>query len=268
MLNIDDVITKLLHMAPEEKGFHLKEYEVEGLCVMARNIIQEQPMLLELEAPVQICGDTHGQFQDLLRLFKLFGEPEKRSYLFLGDYVDRGKQSLECICLLLAYKIKHPNNFFLLRGNHESSELNKLYGFYDECKRKIGLKAWKTIANTFSYFPVAAVVSERIFCVHGGLSPLIKHLSAINQVRRPVEPLSCRMVADLLWSDPKPEIEGWIDNQERGISYYYGRNVIDLFLKKHQLDLICRSHQVVEEGYEFCYDRKLITIFSAPNYCG
>jgi serine/threonine-protein phosphatase PP1 catalytic subunit len=94
---------------------------VEGLCVMIKSIMIEQPMLLELEAPIQICGDTHGQFTDLLTIFKLFGTPDKRNYLFLGDYVDRGKQSLECICLLMAYKIKYPNNFFMLRGNHESS---------------------------------------------------------------------------------------------------------------------------------------------------
>ena len=117
-INIDDIIIKLTETTFNERSFALREYEVEGLSVMMKNILIEQPMLLELEAPIQICGDTHGQFKDLLTIFKLFGSPEKRNYLFLGDYVDRGKQSLECICLLTAYKIKYPNNFFLLRGNH------------------------------------------------------------------------------------------------------------------------------------------------------
>lgn len=123
------------------------------------------------------------------------------------------------------------------------------------------------IADTFNYLPVAAVVGERIFCVHGGLSPLIKHLASLNQIRRPVEVLDNKLIADMLWADPKTGQEGWSDNLERGISYYYGRNVVDYFLARNDFDLICRSHQVVEEGYEFAFERRLITIFSAPNYC-
>ena len=143
-------------------------------------------MLLEIEAPVQICGDTHGQYQDLLSIFNHFGSPKSKNYLFLGDYVDRGKQSLECILLLLSFKVRYPNTFFLLRGNHESTELNKLYGFFDECKRRLSLRAWKAITDTFNCMPVAAVVGDRIFCVHGGLSPQIKDLAMLNNIRRPL----------------------------------------------------------------------------------
>lgn len=129
-------------------------------------------------------------------------------------------------------------------------------------------KTWKMIADTFNFYPIAAVVANRIFCVHGGLSPVVKNLASINAIQRPIQPLGNRIVSDMLWSDPKPSIEGWCENMERGISYYYGKNVIDLFLNKNEFDLICRSHQVVEDGYEFILDKKLITIFSAPNYCG
>ncbi len=118
-LKIDDIIIRLKETPAKQDRFNvLKETEVEGLCSMARCVLQEQPMLVELEAPVQICGDIHGQYQDLLTIFRIFGSPEEKNYLFLGDYVDRGKQSLECILLLLAYKIKYPQSFFLLRGNH------------------------------------------------------------------------------------------------------------------------------------------------------
>ncbi|KAJ3320851.1 Serine/threonine-protein phosphatase pp1, partial [Blyttiomyces sp. JEL0837] len=114
------------------KQVTLAEHEIRYLCTRSREIFINQPILLELEAPIKICGDIHGQYYDLLRLFEYGGFPPDANYLFLGDYVDRGKQSLETICLLLAYKIKYPENFFILRGNHECASINRIYGFYDE----------------------------------------------------------------------------------------------------------------------------------------
>lgn len=144
-----------------------------------------QPMLLELEAPINIWGDIHGQYQDMLRLFEKAGFPPDANYLFLGDYVDRGKQSLETICLLLAYKIKYPVNIFLLRGNHESDTVNRIYGFYDECKRRLSIKIWKTFVDIFNTMPVAAIISDKIFCCHGGLSPDLKQMDLIRKIARP-----------------------------------------------------------------------------------
>ncbi len=158
--------------------------------------------------------------------------------------------------------------FFILRGNHESSKLNKIYGFYDECKRKFNTIIFKTITEAFNYLPIAAVVGQRIFCVHGGISPLLKDLSMINSIKRPLEIEENKVVCDMLWSDPNTVNDGWQSNFERGVSVTYGRTVIDKFLSENDFDLICRSHQVVEEGYEFLHDRKLLTVFSAPNYCG
>lgn len=149
----------------------MSEGEVRGLCLKSREIFLQQPILLELEAPLKICGDIHGQYTDLLRLFEYGGFPPEANYLFLGDYVDRGKQSLETICLLLAYKIKYPENFFLLRGNHECASINRIYGFYDECKRRYNIKLWKTFTDCFNCLPIAAIIDEKIFCCHGGLSP-------------------------------------------------------------------------------------------------
>jgi serine/threonine-protein phosphatase PP1 catalytic subunit len=168
----------------------------------------------------------------------------------------------------MALKIKYPLNFFVLRGNHECSELNKVYGFYDECKQKFSVQLFKTVSLTFQFLPVAAIIGDRIFCVHGGLSPLLKDLEDINKIKRPIASTDCRLICDLLWSDPNHKGVGWDNNFERGVSFLYGSKVIDEFLKKHKFDLICRSHQVVEEGYEFFNGRSLLTIFSAPNYCG
>merc|ERR1719254_466243 len=155
------------------------------LCNQAREVLLSQPMLLELGAPIKICGDVHGQYTDLLRLFEYGGFPPEANYLFLGDYVDRGKQSLETITLMFAYKVKFPENFFLLRGNHECASITRIYGFYDECKRRYNIKLWKQFCDVFNCMPVCGLVDEKIICMHGGLSPEINNM---DQVRRLVRP--------------------------------------------------------------------------------
>lgn len=161
----------------------------------------------------------------------------------MGDYVDRGKQSLETICLLLAYKIKYPENFFLLRGNHECSTINRLYGFYDECKRRFNVRLWRTFTDCFNCLPLAALVEEKILCVHGGLSPDLDKLDQIRDSQRPTDVPDQGLVCDLLWSDPCKDTRGWGAN-ERGVSYTFGADRVTEFTKKHDLDLICRAHQV------------------------
>lgn len=209
-------------------------------------------------------NNSHGQYYDLLRLFEYGGFPPDANYLFLGDYVDRGKQSLETICLLLAYKIKYPENFFLLRGNHECASINRIYGFYDECKRRYNIKLWKTFTDCFNTLPIAAIIDEKIFCVHGGLSPEHHSMDQIRRIQRPTDVPDSGIICDLLWSDPDKDIDGWGEN-DRGVSFTFGGDVVAKFLKKHDLDLVCRAHQVVEDGYEFFGKRRLVTIFSAPN---
>lgn len=268
-LDIDSVIQNLLQVRSARPGKEvmLPERQITLLCHAVRDIFISQPILLELEAPIKIVGDIHGQYYDLLRLFEYGGFPPEANYLFLGDYVDRGKQSLETVCLLLAYKVKYPENFFLLRGNHECASINRIYGFYDECKRRYSIKLWKTFTDCFNTLPVAAVVDEKIMCMHGGLSPELKSFEQIRRIMRPTDVPDSGLLCDLLWSDPDKDISGWGEN-DRGVSYTFGPDVITKFLNKHDLDLICRAHQVVEDGYEFFARRQLVTLFSAPNYCG
>lgn len=268
ILALDDIIHRLLEVRGRPgKQVQLSEAEIRQLCLKSREIFLKQPNLLELDAPIKICGDIHGQYSDLLRLFEYGGLPPKSNYLFLGDYVDRGKQSLETICLLLAYKIKYPENFFLLRGNHECASVNRIYGFYDECKRRFNVRLWKVFTDSFNCLPVAALIDEKILCMHGGLSPDLQHLDQIRNLQRPTDVPESGLLCDLLWSDPSKDVKGWGMN-DRGVSHTFGPDKVTEFLQKLDLDLICRAHQVVEDGYEFFADRQLVTIFSAPNYCG
>ena len=268
-ISLDKLINKLL-LAKEykpNKEIDLKEEEINWVIIKSYEIIKNQPVFIELDSPINICGDVHGQFYDLLRLFNYGGEPPKSNYLFLGDYVDRGKNSLETIVLLLCYKIKYPENFFMLRGNHESDNINKTYGFYDECKRRFNIKLWKKFNDLFNIFPISAIIKDKILCMHGGLSPNLLNLDSLKKIVRPTEVPDNGLLCDLLWSDPGENIDTWGEN-ERGVSYTFSKKIVEDFLDKFDLDLICRAHQVVENGYEFFADRQLVTIFSAPNYCG
>lgn len=272
--NMEDVLKEILDYMLEAKGKGPSaktklpsENEVKWICKRAGDIFLSQDPLLELEAPLQVVGDIHGQYHDLLRLFEFGGYPPESNYLFLGDYVDRGKQSLEVIILLLVYKIKYPENFFMLRGNHECAAITRIYGFYDECKRRYNIKVWKVFCELFNKLPFCAVVDDKIFCVHGGLSPEVTNIDQIRRITRPTDVPDVGMVCDFLWADPDVDIAGWAEN-DRGVSYIFGPDVVTSFLKKHDFDVVVRAHQVVADGFEFFAGRKLITLFSAPNYCG
>lgn len=250
-----------------QRPFCMNLDEIKAVCRAASELFLSQPVMLELATPVKVVGDTHGQFKDLMRIFRMSGMPPRTNYLFLGDYVDRGKQSLETIMLLFCLKLRFPNNVFLLRGNHECANVTKVYGFYDECKRRSSLKAWRMIVDVFNTLPIAATIGSKIFCVHGGLSPNLNTLQDIEQISRPTDVPDSGLMSDLMWSDPDNQVKEWADN-DRGVSYCFGKRVLDQFCSRFQFDLVARGHMVVEDGYEFFGNRKLVTIFSAPNYCG
>jgi len=259
---IDGIIDNLLSARNKKPGtpVDISVQDATNLCNQAREVLLSQPMLLELGAPIKICGDIHGQYTDLLRLFEYGGFPPEANYLFLGDYVDRGKQSLEVVCLLFAYKIKYPENFFILRGNHECAGINRIYGFYDECRRRFSVKLWKAFCNTFNCLPCTAVIDDKIICMHGGLSPELSQMEQIANIPRPCDVPDTGLLCDILWADPDPSITGWNEN-DRGVSFTFGGDVVRQFLRRHDLDLVVRAHQVVEDGYEFFAGRELVTVF-------
>eukprot|EP00764_Aduncisulcus_paluster_P012907 gnl/Carplike_NY0171/6092_a8362_288.p1 GENE.gnl/Carplike_NY0171/6092_a8362_288~~gnl/Carplike_NY0171/6092_a8362_288.p1 ORF type:complete len:308 (-),score=23.72 gnl/Carplike_NY0171/6092_a8362_288:190-1113(-) len=267
---IDSVIKKLseVKFSRPNKTVVIPEDHIKIILDKSIESFSSQPVLLDkLSTPLRIFGDIHGQYADLLRLFEFTGTPGTipMNFLFLGDYVDRGYGQFECILLLLCYKIKYSDSIFLLRGNHETANVNKHYGFYQACIAKYNIAMWRKFCDCFDWMPLAAVIDEKIFCTHGGLSPSLTEVSEIElAMKRPLDIGESGMLSDLLWADPSA-ITGWAENN-RGVSYIFGNDVVDTFLENNKFELICRAHQVVEDGYEFFADRKLVTIFSAPNY--
>ncbi|KRY91605.1 Serine/threonine-protein phosphatase PP1 [Trichinella pseudospiralis] len=244
----------------------LTEQEIMEILNAAIPQFLAEQSLLEFKAPVVICGDIHGQFEDLLRLYNFIGWPPEKRYLFLGDYVDRGQQSVEVICLQILLKLQYPKDYFLLRGNHEHIEINRCYGFYEECKTRYSRHLWHRFQNFFACMPLAALVSEKILCMHGGISSELKNFDQIRHIRRPTSIPPSGVLCDLLWADPDGNANGYGESP-RGAGCVFGANAVFEFCDNMGIDLIARAHQVVEQGYQFFAQRRCVTVFSAPNYC-
>lgn len=190
-----------------------------------------------------------------------------KRYLFLGDYVDRGAYSMEVVILLISLKLAYPDRIFMIRGNHESRSVNCHYGFYREVTQRYDAKLYEYFQNMFNVFPVCAVIENAIICMHGGISENLTNLNQFNAFKRPLEIPDVGVLADLTWADPDPTVQLYKPSS-RGASYVFGSQALRAFLKKLNLQMVIRAHQVVEDGYEFFDGRRLVTIFSAPNYCG
>ena len=244
----------------------LTEPEIKILVSKAKEVLSKEDNVQAVSAPVTICGDVHGQFHDLLELFKIGGKCPDTNYLFMGDYVDRGYHSIETLCLLLLLKIRYPTRIYLTRGNHESTEITQLYGFYDECVQKFGnANVWKMFTDLFNYLPISAIVENKIFCLHGGLSPDIETIDEIRRLDRRRDVPSSGAMCDLLWSDPEERL-GW-GVSPRGAGYIFGSDISKKFTQRNNLMMVNRAHQLVMKGYNWSHEKLVCTLFSAPNYC-
>lgn len=244
----------------------------------AKDHFASLPSLLRIPLPhdaagkkghITVCGDTHGQYYDLLNIFEIGGFPSASNpYVFNGDFVDRGSFSFENVITLIAIKMACPTGLYMLRGNHETKNMNKMYGFDGEIRHKYDATVMSFFTDVFNNLPIAAVIEDAIFVVHGGLSthePWCMTLDEVQSIRRNCEPPESGLMSDLLWSDPQP-MEGRMASK-RGVGFSFGPDYTHRFLSKNGLQLLVRSHEVKQEGYVVEHYGKCITIFSAPNYC-
>ncbi|KAA8908324.1 Metallo-dependent phosphatase-like protein [Sphaerosporella brunnea] len=249
-----------LEMAKKCK--YLSEGDMKRLCELVKECLMEESNIQPVSTPVTVCGDIHGQFYDLLELFRVGGGmPDKINYVFLGDFVDRGYFSLETFTLLMCLKAKYPERITLVRGNHESRQITQVYGFYEECQNKYGnASVWKSCCQVFDFLALAAIIDGSVLCVHGGLSPEIRTLDQIRVVARAQEIPHEGAFCDLVWSDPE-EVETW-NVSPRGAGWLFGDKVATEFNHVNGLSLIARAHQL----YHF-QNNDVVTVWSAPNYC-
>eukprot|EP00922_Rhytidocystis_sp_ex-Travisia-forbesii_P021008 GHVS01030828.1.p1 GENE.GHVS01030828.1~~GHVS01030828.1.p1 ORF type:complete len:269 (+),score=28.75 GHVS01030828.1:84-890(+) len=245
----------------------LSETHLKQVCSQVKQLLIQENNVQPISSPVTICGDVHGQFYDLLELFSCAGEIPQQQYIFLGDYVDRGHNSVETLEYLLLLKLKYPDKIILLRGNHESRQITTVYGFYDECMRKYGnANPWRYCTDLFDYLALAALIDNAIFCVHGGLSPELQLADQLRLMNRIQEIPHAGPFGDIVWSDPD-DIESWAANP-RGAGWLFGGRVAQEFNHLNDFELIARAHQLAMEGYKYMFKEcSLITVWSAPNYC-
>jgi diadenosine tetraphosphatase ApaH/serine/threonine PP2A family protein phosphatase len=256
------------------------------LCKAGRTVFAKEEPLLTVTAPCVVVGDIHGQLRDLQHnILRIAGDLGKVPLLFLGDFVDRGASSLHCMAILICAKILHPDKVFLIRGNHESRMTNSVYGFLTECHSKYPVEMtentppatiniffaqpthplWAEMNRVFDALPLAAIIGDRIFCVHGGLSPRARSIDTIIAMNRFCD-IDQGVMSDLTWSDPF--CATGFQYNHRGCGQLFGEDVSAEFLEKNNLLFVCRAHQCVRDGYCWAHNNQVLTLFSAPNYCG
>eukprot|EP01105_Mastigella_eilhardi_P005599 TRINITY_DN17261_c0_g1_i1.p1 TRINITY_DN17261_c0_g1~~TRINITY_DN17261_c0_g1_i1.p1 ORF type:complete len:340 (-),score=80.58 TRINITY_DN17261_c0_g1_i1:80-1036(-) len=248
------------------KGATLAEAVVKDICDKTKEVLEGEPNVHVVAPPVTVVGDLHGQFYDLLELFRVAGDLPRTNYLFLGDYTNVGHFGVETVCLLLCLKLRYPSRLIMLRGNNDCRPLTQVYGFYQECLRKYGNPlVWSYICEVFDCMSVAAVIEGKIFCVHGGLAENAMSIDQIRVLDRFGEIPKEGPLCDMLWADPDASHESFVASS-RGVGKTFGHETIRQFNRVNKIDLIVRTHQCCPDGFQETMKNMVTTVWSAPNY--
>lgn len=232
-------------------------------------IFAEEPALLELEAPIYVVGDLHGHLLDLYRIIKSFDLPPGTKYLFLGDYVDRGEFSMETLFFVYILKVMFPKNVYLIRGNHEFRHTSMSGGLWSEIEKSYPRSnLFEGVVNSFNHMPLAATIGKQILCLHGGLCPELTNISQIASLKKPIMTYDgSAIMCGMLWSDPTDKTDMFVASR-RGTGFGFGERAVRKFMKKNNLNHIIRGHECVDDGFHSSFKDRVMTVFSASNYCG
>ena len=243
--------------------------DVIALCKESQSVFSAEDVCLNLGGPIIVVGDLHGHLLDLLRILQFFGPPEKHKMLFLGDIVDRGEFSLETITLVLALKVKYRDMVYIIRGNHEFDFLCQRCGFAEEVKGVYGPhnEVYNAFLGAFSFMPITAMICGKLLCVHGGIGPSWFSMRQATKIERPIDDFGDDFVDAMLWSDPNPMVE-FFEPSTRGTGFLFGEVALNEFMESNSIEMIIRAHECVNTGCRFTFEKKLMTLFSASNYCG
>lgn len=240
-----------------------------SLCRNVNYHFQREPVLLRIDLDTIVVGDLHGHILDLFRILKKFGTPPVTKYLFLGDIVDRGEFSIETITFIFLMKALFPQSVYIIRGNHEFPEMYHSTGFYAELmdiyNRDQNLD--KEFQTTFSNMPIAALLFNKVLCLHGGIGPSVTSIQNISSVMRPIMDYNREPICSIVWSDPSPDKQGFSPST-RGSGYFFGKDVLLNFLHQNNIEIVVRGHQCIDSGISVEFNKRLITVFSASYYCG
>lgn len=243
------------------------ESVLSSLIDTAKTQLQEEPFCINLSGRFIVVGDLHGDIETLIRIFERMGYPPTSNYLFLGDFIDRGHYSIEVMTLLLSLKVLFPQSIYLLRGNHETRNISKSHGFYAECSRKMNKNIYKQFCSLFDQLPLVAVINNKVYCAHGGISKGAMDMCDVYLLQKPVGKIKDQIITDILWSDPSDLTEDF-EESERGTGHVFGEKALDSFLKQNGYSTIIRGHQTCENGYDQPFENnKCWTVFSSADYC-